>query len=420
MTRRSTLTALLTLLLLLPAPPAGAATVSEAVDGLDDGVYVESGVSVDRARLERAVDRAAEEGFSLAVVILDDEPSGRSEAFARDVRDRLGRGTVLVLSATGAGMASIDFDSGDVARALDRGLAAGGDAEVVEAVVESLSGATPETTSGGGGGGSTGLIVFLVIVGGLVLLVWWAIRRSRKQSEERRARSIVEARAEIKAQLDAMANVILDITDAVKVSDSREDNTYLEQASATFTEASESFEAAADLAALERLSDRLDEARWQLDAAEAIASGDEVPPKPKKEERHACFFDPTHAGPFEDAEIRTAAGQRTVKVCAADAERLRRGRDPEPRMIEVEGRRVPAPSAPRSHGGGGIDLGGLFSVLVGGAAGRSFDWGPSPRPSRSRRVLPGPRSRRSGGASAGRTRTRSRGGSAGRTRRRRD
>jgi hypothetical protein len=219
-----------------------------------------------------------------------------------------------------------------------------------------------------------------------------------------------------------MANVILDITDAVKVSDTREDNTYLEQASATYTEVSELYEGATDLVALEGLSDRLDEARWQLDAAEALTAGREVPDKPKPEERHACFFDPTHPGPFEDADIRTAAGDRTVKVCVSDAERLRRGRNPEPRMIEVGGRRVPAPSAPRSHGGGGIDLGGIFSVLVGGAAGagRSFDWGAQqPRrarqqPRRSRRILPGP----SSGGSVGRTRTRRSDGSAGRRRRR--
>jgi len=214
--------------------------------------------------------------------------------------------------------------------------------------------------------------------------------------------------------------VILDITDSVKISDTRQDNRYLEEASATFTEVSEQFEAALDLAALERLSDRLDEARWQLDAAEALAAGREVPAKPKPEERHACFFDPTHAGPFEDADIRTAAGDKTVKVCVKDAERLRRGKDPEPRLIEVEGRRVPAPSAPRSHGGGGIDLGGLFSILVGGASGggRSFDWGGGQPRTRRRtsRIVRGPSS---SGSSAGRTRTRKTGGSAGRKRRRR-
>jgi hypothetical protein len=201
----------------------------------------------------------------------------------------------------------------------------------------------------------------------------------------------------------------------VSASESREDNTYLEQASATYTEASDTFEEAADLRALEQLSDRLDEARWQLDAAEAISHGRPAPARPKPEERHACFFDPTHPGPFEDAEIRTASGERVVKVCAADAERLRRGREPEPRMIEVEGRRIPAAAAPRSYGGGGIDLGSVFSVILGGAAGRSFDWGvPSRRGGYSSRGASSRSRQGSGSAEASGTRSR-----AGRTRRRR-
>ncbi len=419
MNRRIALISTLVLFVLASPLPAGAATVDQAVSGLGDGVYVESGVSVDEARLRSAVDRAAREGFTFAVVVLDEEPSQGSEGFARSVRDRLDRGTVLVLSASGAGMASFDFSSSDVGRALDRGLGADGDEAVTDAVVDALAGLTPATTSGsegGGGGGSGGLVVFVVIVAALVLVVWWVIRRSRNQSEERLRQAVAEARAEIRAQLDAMANVILDITDAVRLSDSPEDNTYLEAASAAYTEASETFESAQDLRTLEELSDRLDEARWQLDAAEAIAAGKPAPEKPKPAERHACFFDPTHPGPFEDAEITTAAGKRTVKVCARDGDRLRRGSDPEPRMIEVEGRRVPAPIAPRSYGGGGIDIGDVFSVLVGGAsAGRSFDWGGArSTPGRNRRTVTG----RSSGSSAGRSRTRRTDGSAGRTRRR--
>ena len=165
-----------------------------------------------------------------------------------------------------------------------------------------------------------------------------------------------------------MANTILEISDKVSLSASREDNQYLEQASKTFTEASEGYEAATDLAKLEEISDRLDEARWQLDAAAALADGKPAPARPAKEERHACFFDPTHGGPFEEAEVRTAAGTKTVQVCAADAEKLRRGEQPNPRMIEVGGRQVPAPSAPRSYGGGGFSWLDVFAVIVGGMA----------------------------------------------------
>jgi hypothetical protein len=400
------------------AAPASAQTADQVADRVgESGTYVDPGLDVDQGALADAVRRASNAGFRLLVVLLDDDPAAGAATFADAVLDRVGDGTVLVLSATGEGAASSSFDQAALERALDAGFSAGGgDLGYVEGFLGSLAPDAAEAGDGGsGGGGSGGLIILLVIVGLLVLVVWWVIRRQRKAGEDRREQAIAEARGEIRGQLDAMANTILEITDRVSASASREDNAHLEAASATFTEASEAFETATDLRSLEGLSDRLDEARWQLDAAEAISHGREVPDKPKPTERHACFFDPTHPGPFEDAEIRTAAGERVVKVCAEDAERLRKGRDPEPRMIEVEGRRVPAPAAPRSHGGGGMDLGSIFSVLVGGAAGRSFDWGSPPRRRGGGLFGPTPR-RASGSSSAGASRSRSR---AGRTRRRR-
>jgi hypothetical protein len=390
---------------LLWAPPAAAVTPEEAaVAARDTGVSIDPGLDVDREAISAAVARAGNAGVRLFVVLLEDDPSGGATTFADAVLDRIGSGTVLVLSDAAEGAASTDFGRDALERALDAGFeAGGGDAGYVEAFAASLT--------GGGGGGGFGWVILLAVVGGFVLLVVWAMRRGRKSSAAARERAIAEARAEIRSQIDAMANQILEITDRVKLSPSDEDNTHLEAATATFAEASDRFEQAADLAALEALSDRLDEARWQLDAAEAIADGRPPPDRPAPEGRHACFFDPTHPGPFEDAEITTASGKRIVKVCGPDAARLREGGDPEPRMIEVGGRGVPAPVAPRSHGGGGLDVGDLLSVAVGGAVGRSILWGSAGRrggSSRSRTT------RRSGGSTASGSRSR-----AGRTRRRR-
>ena len=391
MTRRLSLVLALTGLLLLVAAPAGAQTPDQVAARVQDyGYWIDPGLPAasQEARISAAITRAGNAGVRLFVILLENDPSGGPTTFADAVLDRIQDGTVLVVSASGTGMASWDLDQAQIDAALDAGYAtSGGDVEFVDAVVASLTGA-PVPTDGGttdggttddGGGSKTGLIVMLVIVGGLVLLVVWAVRRQSKGAAASKARSVEEARKEIKAQLDAMANTILEITDKVSLSDSREDNQYLQQAGATFNEASESYEAATDLARLEEISDRLDEARWQLDAAAALADGKPVPARPVKEERHACFFDPTHGGPFEEAEVRTAAGSKTVLVCAADAAKLRRGEQPNPRMIEVDGRQVPAPSAPKSYGGGGFSWLDVFAVIVGGmAAGRSYDWGSRP------------------------------------------
>ena len=137
-----------------------------------------------------------------------------------------------------------------------------------------------------------------------------------------------------------------------------------------------------------------------------------VPEMPEKQERPVCFFDPTHRDATEMADIQTSSGNRTVRVCRADAERLGRGVQPEPRMMNVEGRRVPAPMAPRSHGGGGMDWLEVFSMTAGGAGrAASYDWGRS-RTGRTRSTGRSSRaespSPKDGRARAGRTRHRNR------------
>jgi hypothetical protein len=398
-------------LLVWSAVPALAATPDEAASAAaDTGVYVEAGVSVDTARIGDAVRSANEAGYRFVAVILDEDPDGGATVFAGAVLDRLESGTVLVLSETQEGADSTELDQAALQRALDEGFeAGGGDAGYVAAFVQSFAGSSSTSSSGGGG---SGLWIMLIIIGGLVAVVWWAISRQRRAQRDSEEHRIAEARKEIQSQIDAMANTILEITDHVSATETRKDNEYLEQAGATFAEASEAFPEATDLRSLEDLSDRLDEARWQLDAAEALAEGKEIPPRPKKEERHACFFDPTHAGPFEEAELKTSAGSKTVRVCRGDAERLRRGQKADTRMVRVGGRRVPAPMAPRSYGGGGLDWLDVFSVVVGGmGSARSYDW------RRSRRTgFSGTSGRSSGSTRRSSPARRSR---AGRTRRRR-
>ncbi len=376
-------------MLIAPASPALAQASPDeaAAAAADQGYYIEAGVGADEARISDAVRRVRDAGDELFVILLFDDPAGGATTFAGAVLDRLGSGTVLVLSESQYGMETTEFSPSAVTEALARGNASdGSDADFTDAVVASLyAGAAPASTVSGSdssfspdGGSKTGLFIMLGFIGLLVFLVWWAIRRQRTSSAQSEQRMIEEARNEIKSQLDSMANTILDISDLVSLSESKEDNQYLEQAGATYGTALEEFEQALDMSALEAMSDRLDEARWQLDAAAAVARGKEVPPKPEKEVRHQCFFDPNHPEATEIAEISTPAGTQKVRVCKADADKLRAGQQPQPRMIRVAGRRVPAPMAPRSYGGGGMDWLNVFSVLIGGMAQqRLYDWSPS-------------------------------------------
>lgn len=388
--RRTTLFFATALTALVVAGPTAAAQSDVDMVALDvsvDGLYVEPGVSADTSSLNASITRAGNNGVRLMVVLLDRDPGGGAVAFADAVLDRVPGGTVLVLSSTSEGIASSDFGESALDAAIDRGFLAAsnapsgaGDEAYVAAVVDALTG----TTSGGGG--SSGLIIMLVIVGGMVLLVWIAIRKSKTSTMRSKDKAITEAKVEIRSQLDAMANTILEITDLVNATAGEQDDTYLRQASATYTQADDAYTAATDLNALEALGDRIDEARWQLDAAAAIANGLPVPPQPPKEQRYVCFFDPTHPNATETAQVTTPAGTQTVRVCVADAEKLRRGTQPQPRMIDVRGRRVPAPMAPRSYGGGGFDWLDVFTILAGGMGqGSSYDWGGSRTSGGSRR-----------------------------------
>jgi len=363
--------AIAALLIATASPALAQASPAEAAAAANDaGYYIEAGLNVDESRISDTVRRVRDDGFEFHVVLLLGNPAGGATTFAGAVLDRLGSGTVLVLSADQIGMESTEFASSVVADALDRANDdAGSDAEFTELVVEALypgvSSSTTSSSSSSGGGS---------------MLVWWAIRRQKKSSVQSEERMVSEARQEIKSQLDSLANLILEISDRVSLSDSKQDNQYLEQAGATYGTALEEFEQALDLRALEEMSDRLDEARWQLDAAAAVAFGREIPPKPEKEIRHQCFFDPNHPEATEIADLTTSAGTKKVRVCKEDAEKLRQGQQPEPRMIRVAGRNVPAPMAPRSHGGGGLDWLNVFSVVLGGMAQkRSYDWSRSQR-----------------------------------------
>lgn len=404
--RFAPITAVLLLLLLLAAP-ATAQSVDEIADeAISGGFYIAEGLSAQAvaSQISDQVARAGNEGVRLVVVLLDENPSGGAVTFGDNVLDRMsGGGTVLVLSASQEALVSDVFDEGARQRALDAGFEAAqsasgsGDVAYLTAVVDVLTGTSGGGSGGDAGGGGGGLVFLFAVVAVVAVVAFLIVRSQRKTTRRRAASRLEEARTEIKAQLDAMANTILEITDQVKLSAPEEDNAHLEAAGSTYTDAMEAFETATDLRDLEGIGDRLDEAHWQLEAAEAISKGEDPPPKPKPAERASCFFDPTHAGPFEDAEVATPAGTKTVRVCRKDADLLRRGDEAKPRMIQVDGRPVPAPRAPRSHGGGGFDLGTAISILVGGMASRrSYDWGtPSRRSTGSRG--------RSGGGSRGRS-----------------
>ncbi len=354
--------------LMLAAVPALAADVTSLADQAALRHYaIEDGAPVDVNAMEAMVAQLPSSPDFYFIALASDSPDG-ADLVASDILADLPSGTVIVVSPTDLGAVSSDYSNAQLSGALDASLDVF-DTSYVEGFgvfADTLlqADASPSGSSSSGSSAGGGLVV-LVIVAGLIVIAVIAIRRGKKSDEQVQQQRFAEARSEIQGQLDAVANRILELSDQVQVAANDQATGYFRDASATFDDVTDTFEKATSLAEFENISTRLDKARWQLEAADAITEGRPVPTEPE-ERRTACFFDPTHKGGIEEATITTPAGSQTVSVCHSCAERLRKGEAPTPRSVPVNGRRVPVPMAPASHGGGGIDLASMFQVIVAG------------------------------------------------------
>ena len=373
--RLSTLLPLL-LVLLVVGSPALAQSVSEVSEELElRRYYIGSGADVTIDEMEQLVDRFSGFGF----VALDGTPQGGADLLADELLNAAPSiETVIVLTADEAGAASALYDDASLDRAFDTAFSTTGDTYVrdFEQVASTLSQTArpPEdqTTDESGGGLSFVWIVALAVIGYFVFRLW----ANSRQDDRATGRRLTEARAELETQVAVVANQILELSDHPQLSSHSEATAHFRTASEIFRSAETRLATAASTTAYADLSDDLDDARWELAAAEALLEGRPVPERPEEEHPEPCFFDPTHGAGVEAATLRTPAGERTVKVCRADAERLRNGEHPEPRSVTVDGKAVPAPKAPRSHGGQGMDALDIFSIILGGMGdGASYRWG---------------------------------------------
>ena len=379
-------------LLLAPVEQAGL-DVSSILDSLElRGYYLDSGVEVSVDEIEVLVDRF--EG----VYFVGLESEADADAVADTLLDGVGSGTIVVLTPSEIGAVSTQYDDEEIDSALDDTVATGGSSygEDFTEFAASLTGAEPVSEGGG-----FNLVPVLIGIGA-VGLVGFFIWRGNAERDQAKEKLFGEARAEIRQQMDVIATAIVELADDPRVAGNDTATSHYREASETFRQAESRLTAASSLDQLEDLSDDLDRARWQLDAAQALVEGRPLPPEPTEDAPPPCFFDPTHGTGRVEAEIQTPAGARKVMVCEADAEKLRRGESPDPRQIPYDSQPVPAPRAPRTHGGLGMDWLDVFSILVGGMGrGLPYDWSGGPRRTSSRRPgIPFP-SRGRGSASRG-------------------
>jgi hypothetical protein len=374
--------AALALAVLAAGPAAAQATVAEVAEQLRQSpVYVdpdaEAKINPDQVR-----DHVLDAGTPIYIAVLPESArsgyGGSTTELGKAIANELKRdGTYMVVSGD-------QWAAGTYGNTLPKGEASALASKAVDdhkndpqaAVLQWVDGVAaaargePADQSGGGGGGvgiGTIAVLALLVVGGGALIL--GSRRRRREREAERRRQLEEVKQVAQEDLVALGDDIraLDLDTSMPDADP--------EAVRHYTEAVDQYQKAAD--ALDRagrtedlapMSAALEAGRYEMSATKAILEGRPVP-----ERRPPCFFDPRHGPSVEDVEWAPPDGApRMVPACAADAQRVHEGLEPESRQVlaGAGGRMTPYWNAPGYYGPwaggyfGGFPMGGLFSGLL--------------------------------------------------------
>lgn len=247
----------------------------------DDGYFIEQGADASVAVVGRAVSDARSEGSRFFVVVLADEPTSGATFYADSILDRLPgqEGTVLVVAPETVGWAqNLDvWTTEELNRALDASLDGRSSDDVVALFVGDLVGSA-SGSSGSGNGLSVLLVIVVVIGAGIAFVVWWSSRSSKR----RRAEQLAQLKAKARAQIDAIANDILDDEDEIAEAKNPQATDHFEEATTIYSGAAERLDGADTATEVVEIASDLDDAIWHLDAAEAILDGRAIPDKPER------------------------------------------------------------------------------------------------------------------------------------------
>ena len=311
------------------------------------------------------------------------EAGGSVDAALSQLQSEVGRrGTyVIVVGRRLRAGSTADVSEGETAKAADAALKAergeGLPAILLDFVDRmGVVRAGGGDSGGGGGPGLGGLILLGAVVGGGALLITTRTRRRRREQ----AAELEEVRDQVRADVVELGEEIraLDL-DIQMPGVSEEARSDYEQALGAYERASAAVDRARSVDDLEPVGKAAEEGRWAMASARARLEGREPP-----ERTPPCFFDPRHGPSAREVEWSPPWGEpRAIPACEADAQRVERGEDPDPREVTVGGQRVPywnaGPAyAPYMGGffGGGL-LPGIFlgSLLGGGMFGGYGGWG---------------------------------------------
>ncbi|MEA2482393.1 MAG: hypothetical protein QOC55_340 [Thermoleophilaceae bacterium] len=375
---------------------AGASQIDQAIQGLQSSpVYVDprsGGVLSHQEARQVAAQIDARNAGPMYIVVMPqsaaDAVGGDPIGVLRQIQSQLNRPGVY------AGIIGSHFRAGATGGILPTGEAGklatdafnahhGQGADVVLTdFVNRIGSARAGGGSGGSGGsggasGAGGLILIGVIAAGIGAVLLSRRRRQRRELEQVKliARDdLVELGDQIRA-LDMDVSMPNANTDA---------KAHYNQAVEIYQSAEQRFDRARAPQDLEPVSTDLEHGRYEMQAAQALLEG-----RPAPERRLPCFFDPRHGPSARDVEWAPPGGTpRPVPACAADAQRVEQGLDPNVREIQYGGQMIPYWAAPPMYtpffggfwggfgGFGGFLPGMLIGEMLGGGFGGGFGgWG---------------------------------------------
>ncbi|HJU03024.1 MAG TPA: hypothetical protein VJ966_17650 [Actinomycetes bacterium] len=368
-------------LLALVAGPS-AATVADVAEKLRESrVYRDPNAEM-QVSTDRLLDKVNGAGTPIYIAILPtdarQETGNDPDRLAAAVAEAVGRnGTYMIVSGDHysagsirtlpAGQATALADQADQDNPQDPEAAL---LQWVDGVAAAAKGEPAAQSGGDGGGGGVGIgtiaVLVALVAGGGALI--FSSRRRRRQREAERQRELEEVKSVANEDLVALADDIraLDLDTSMPDADPEAVRHYTEAVN-QYQKAAEALDRARRAEDLAPMSAALEAGRYEMSATRAILEGRPVP-----ERRPPCFFDPRHGPSAEDVEWAPPGGApRMVPACAADAQRIREGLEPETRQVAgVGGQMTPYWNAPGYYGPwaggyfGGFPMGGLFTGLL--------------------------------------------------------
>ena len=192
------------------------------------------------------------------------------------------------------------------------------------------------------------LLILVLVIGAVVLVVRTVNRnRERQALESRRAADLVEVRKVADEDVtrfgEDLQRLDTDVLTAELDDAGRQD---YQRALDSYESAKESLARVTDPDDVRHVTEALEDGRYAAACVRARVDGRPLPTR-----RPPCFFNPAHGPSTTDVQWSPPGGEeRQVPVCAADADRLAQGADPDVRTVRQGVGRVPYWEAGPAYG----------------------------------------------------------------------